>query len=259
MKIATLNVNSVRMRLDAVLEWLAANEPDVLGLQETKCADDKFPRFEFEEMGWNVEIYGQKSYNGVALVSRHPIQNVRRGFEDPRFPEDCRLIEGAVGGVTVVNTYVPNGTVVGSDKFDYKLRWLERLLAHFETRHRPDEPIAWLGDMNIAPTPDDVWESRRHLGKVGHHPDEFARLAALVSWGFEDVFRRFHAGPGHYTFWDYVIPRSFDNNLGWRIDHIYATPGLAARATACTIDRSLRQGDKPSDHTAVIAEFDLDA
>lgn len=255
MIVATLNVNSIRMRLDAVLEWLAENEPDVLALQETKVPDDKFPLAEFEELGWQVAIHGQKSYNGVALVSRHPIANVRTGFGDPLFPEDCRLLAAEIEGVTILNTYVPNGTAVGTDKFAYKLAWLDRFLVYLRAHVDPGAPAVWLGDMNIAPTQDDVWGSPKHEGKIGRHKEELARLEALLAWGWTDLFRKFTQGPGHYTFWDYVIPRSFENNLGWRIDHIYGTAPVASACSRCEIDPSLRQAPKPSDHTAVVAEL----
>lgn len=256
MKVATYNVNSIRMRLDTVLEWLSDQEPDVLALQETKVTDDKFPVHEFEDHGWHVALHGQKAYNGVALVSRHPIQQVRMGFEDPLWPEDCRILTAEVQGLAVVNTYVPNGTAVGTDKFDYKLRWLERLLQFMHVRYSPSTDLIWLGDINIAPKPNDVWDSPRHRGRVGHHPEEFARLDKLVEWGFTDLFRELTPDGGHYTFWDYVIPRSFENNLGWRIDHIYGTEPLRSRLRACTIDRAPRSVPKPSDHTVVVAEFD---
>lgn len=257
MKIATFNANSIRARLEIVLDWLADNEPDVLAIQETKCEDDKFPREAFEETGWNVAIHGQKSYNGVALVSRQPIVGATMGFGDPAWPDDCRILAAEVGGVPIINTYVPNGTAVGSEKFHYKLRWLARFGELVSTTLSPDRPAVWLGDINIAPTDDDVFDPARHRGKVGFHPDEHAALAKLVDWGWVDCFRKHTAGPGHYTFWEFVIPKAFERNLGWRIDHIYATAPLADKCRSCTIDRGPRGLEKPSDHTFVMAEFDL--
>jgi exodeoxyribonuclease-3 len=181
---------------------------------------------------------------------------VQLGFGDPEFQLDARAISAEINGVTILNTYVPNGNTVGSEKFLYKLRWINRLRQHFDSL-RKDAPAIWLGDINIAPTPEDVYDSARKLGNVGHHPDEFAALAAAVEWGWVDVFRKFHAGPGHYTFWDFLIPNGVDRNLGWRIDHIYTTPGLADRCTACEIDRAPRLSDRPSDHTVVHATFDI--
>lgn len=257
MKVATFNANSIRARLEIVLDWLAENEPDVLAIQEIKCENDKFPLADFEDAGWNVAIHGQKSYNGVAIVSRSPIQNVRRGFEDPTWHDDCRILSATVNGVEIVNTYVPNGTAVGSEKFDYKLRWIPRFAQMMQERYRPDSPVIWLGDINIAPGPDDVFDAPKHVGKVGFHPDEHAALEAALAWGWSDCFRKFTQGPGHYTFWEFVIPKCFERNLGWRIDHIYASPGLIDSCSSCVVDREPRGLERPSDHTFVIAEFDV--
>ena len=257
MKIATFNAASVRARLPILVEWLATEEPDVLVIQETKVEDDKFPRAEFEELGYHLAVHGQKSWNGVAIVSRHPINSVRTGFGDELFPNDCRIIACDVNGVSIVNTYVPNGNTVGSDKFVYKLSWLERFRTYLDQNYRPSEPLVWLGDINIAPEPQDVYDSKRLLGSVGHNPEEFTRLANIVDFGLIDVFRKFEEGPGHYTFWDFTIPRSVERNLGWRIDHIYATEQMAALCTSCTVDMGPRSWPRPSDHTFVIADFDL--
>jgi exodeoxyribonuclease-3 len=256
-KIATYNVNSIRQRLPIVLEWLAEYEPDVLAVQETKCEDAKFPVGEFEDLGYHVALHGQKGFNGVATISREPLVNVTTGLGDPLFPEDCRVVIGDYVGVSVINTYVPNGTAVGTDKFEYKLRWLERFGRMVAERYRPTDQVVWLGDINIAPTPNDVYNAASKLGKVGHHPAEFKALEAIGGWGWEDCFRKFTAGPGHYTYWDYVILTSVEKNFGWRIDHIYASPGLYPACIACEIDRAPRSMEKPSDHTVVWAEFDV--
>lgn len=251
MKIATFNCNSVRQRLPLILDWLADNEPDILALQETKVEDDKFPRFDFEEMGWQVAVHGQKSYNGVAFVTREPLARVMGGFGDPAFPEDRRILTTEFKGLRIANTYVPNGTKVGSDKFEYKLRWMDRL-RKFLADNRID---VWLGDINIAPKPEDVYDSKRVLGGVGHHPAEFERIEAIRGDGWVDLFRTFTEGPGHYTYWDYFIKTAFERNNGWRIDHIYARGEAAARCTKCVIDVEPRRHEKPSDHTVVWAEF----
>lgn len=256
MKVATFNAASIRARLPIVLDWLATNEPDVLAVQETKVEDAKFPIEDFEEIGYSAAFHGQKAWNGVAMLSRSPLQNVQVGFGDELFPSDCRVISGELDGVPIVNTYVPNGNMVGTDKWDYKLKWLDRFRTYLEQRLDPSKPAIWLGDINIAPTPDDVYNSPRMLGKVGHHPDEFSRLKRIVEWGLVDCFRKHHSGPGMYTFWDFVIPQSVARNLGWRIDHIYATESLAAKCTSCTIDAEPRTMERPSDHTFVIAEFE---
>lgn len=256
MKVATFNANSVRARLPIILNWLDDHEPDVLAIQETKVDDASFPVADFEDAGWSVAIHGQKSYNGVALVTRNPLPNVRTGFGDPVMPEDCRIIAAEFGGVAVVNTYVPNGSSVGSEKFAYKLQWLARFKNYLCERFKPSGQVLWLGDINIAPTPDDVFDSPKHFGGVGHHPDEFAALAAITDWGLTDLFRKFTQGAGHYTFWEFVIPRAYERNLGWRIDHMYATEPLAERCKWCEVDRAPRELDRPSDHTFVVAEFD---
>lgn len=240
-----------------ILDWLAVNEPDVLAIQETKVEDSKFPVSEFEDLGYHASLHGQKSWNGVATLTRSPATAECRGFMDDLFPNDARILTCQVDGIRIVNTYVPNGSAVGTDKFEYKLKWLERFRRFLDENFRPSEPLIWLGDINIAPKPDDVYDSKRFLGGVGHHPDEFSRLGKIVDFGLVDLFRQFEPGPGHFTYWDFVIPNSFKRNLGWRIDHIYATEPLAARTTACTIDREARIAERPSDHTFVVAELDV--
>ncbi len=257
MKIATFNAASVRARLPVIVEWLAMEEPDVLAIQETKVEDDKFPRLEIEELGYEIALHGQKSWNGVAVLSRSPISSVRTGFGDELFPSDCRILACEVNGVSILNTYVPNGNTVGSDKFVYKLSWMERFRKYLDQNFRATDPVIWLGDINVAPEPRDVYDSKRMLGSVGHHPDEFKRLAAIVDFGLTDLFRSFEDGAGHYSYWDFVLPRSFEKNLGWRIDHIYATEPLTSICTSCVIDRDPRMWPRPSDHTFVVGEFDL--
>lgn len=256
MKVATFNAASVRARLPLILEWLAEHEPDVLGIQETKVEDEKFPVSDFEDLGYHVTLHGQKSWNGVALITRSLPTGIARGFEDDLFPSDARLVTADVDGVRIINTYVPNGSSVGSDKFIYKLRWLERFGQFLRERYSPNQPLLWMGDINIAPTPLDVYDSPRFLGGVGHHPEEFLRLEQITGFGLVDVFRKFHPEKGHYTFWDYVLPNGFARNLGWRIDHIYATPPLAELCTSCEVDLAPRGQLKPSDHTFVVADFD---
>lgn len=255
MKIATFNANSVRVRLPIILDWLAVHDVDVLAIQETKCEDAQFPLEAFEEAGYHAAFHGQKSYNGVATVSRHPIENVRKGFGDPAMPEDCRILTLETAGVTVMNTYVPNGTQVGGDKWAYKMAWLERFRPFLEQHLRQNPKTVWLGDINIAPKPEDVYDSAKVSGGVGHHPDEFSRLAAIVDVGVVDLFRKHTQGHGHFTYWEFVIPKAVERNLGWRIDHLYAPPEFADRCASCTIDRAPRLMERPSDHTFVLAEF----
>jgi len=257
MKVVTFNAAGVRARLPYLLEWLAVNEPDIVAIQETKVEDIKFPRDAFEELGYEMAFHGQKSWNGVATLSKTPISNPRFGFGDELMPTDARILTCEIDGLTVINTYVPNGNSIPSDKWDYKLRWLDRFRGFLDQNFRSTDPLIWLGDINIAPTPDDVYDSPKMLGGVGHSPEEFSRLAKIVDFGLTDLFRMHTKGPGFYSYWDFTIPRGVDRNLGWRIDHIYATPALTSLCSECVIDRDARKLEKPSDHTFVTATFDL--
>lgn len=257
MTIATYNAAGIRARLDSLLDWMATNEPDVVAIQETKVEDSKFPLEAFEELGYHAAIHGQKAWNGVAILSRSIPTNVRRGFEDPTMPEDARLVSCEIDGITFINTYVPNGSSVDSEKFLYKLQWLERFRRYLDENIHPNQPAIWMGDINIAPTPDDVYDSPRFMGGVGHHPEEFMRLSNILSFGLTDLFRMHHGGAGLYSFFDFVIPNAAKRNLGWRIDHIYATEPLVSKCTECFIDRDARMSDKPSDHTFVVATLDV--
>lgn len=255
MTIATFNANSIRVRMPIILDWLAEHEPDVLAIQETKCEDDKFPLSDIEDAGYHAAFAGQKSYNGVAILSREPAQQVRFGFDDPMWPDDKRVMCASVGGVRIINTYVPNGNKVGNEKWTYKMGWLERFRGLLAVELQTHADVVWVGDINIAPKPEDVYDSPRQLGGVGHHPDEFIRLDAITALGMEDLFRKFTPGGGHFTYWDFFIPRAVDRGLGWRIDHIYGNPTMAARATRCEIDLEPRKLERPSDHTFVVVEF----
>jgi exodeoxyribonuclease-3 len=257
MTIATYNAAGIRARLDGLLDWIATNEPDVVAIQETKVEDTKFPLEPFEDLGYHAAIHGQKAWNGVATLSRSVPTNVHKGFGDPSMPEDARILTCDIDGVTIINTYVPNGSSVGSEKFAYKLQWLERFRRYLDENIRPNQPAIWLGDVNIAPTPDDVYDSPRFFGGVGHHPEEFIRLNRILDFGLTDLFRQHHEGKGLYSFFDFTIPNAAKRNLGWRIDHIYATEPLVSKCSSCYIDRDARLGEKPSDHTYVVATLDL--
>lgn len=254
MRVATFNAASVRARLPLLVEWLQENPVDVLGIQETKVENDKFPRAEFEALGYELALNGQKSWNGVALLSKYPMTDVVAGFDDPDFREEARTITATINGVRMINTYVPNGNAVGNEKWQYKMLWLEKFREYLD-RQDKSMPLLWMGDINVAPQPHDVFDSPKLLGNVGHHPDEFSRLTNIVSYGLIDLFRLFTFEGGHYTFWDFVVPAALQRGIGWRIDHIYATEALAERCTSCVIDVEARKREKPSDHTFVIAEF----
>ena len=256
MKVASFNVNSLRARLPIVLQWLAEYQPNILCVQETKVQDVDFPIEAFDETEYRYVFKGQKSYNGVAIFSRNEITNVKFGFEDE--PKDeARLINAEINGIDVVNTYIPQGYLPESQKFEYKLNWLSRLLAFFEKNFKPTDPILWVGDLNVAPQPIDVYDPVTLLGHVCFHPQVHKALEEVLRWGFVDVFRMHCKEAGQYTFWDYRLRNSFQRNLGWRLDHIMATKPLAEKCTACYIDKQPRLAERPSDHTPIIAEFDL--
>ena len=255
MRVATFNAASVRARLPLLVQWLQENPVDVLGIQETKVEDDKFPRAEFEELGYEVALNGQKAWNGVALLSKHPMTDIAKGFGDPDMPEDARIISATINGIRMINTYVPNGNAVGNEKWQYKMKWLEKFKELLDQQDK-NLPLLWMGDINVAPQPHDVFDSPKLLGGVGHHPDEFSRLSNIVSYGLIDLFRLHTFEGGHYTFWDFVIPGALQRGMGWRIDHIYTTENLAEKCTSCVIDIEARKRERPSDHTFVIAEFE---
>lgn len=241
-----------------ILEWMKARDCDVLAIQETKVADDEFPAAEINRAGYNVVFTGQKAYNGVAILSKEPLEDVRKGMGKMPEDEEARVIRGRLRGVTVVNTYVPQGTAVDSPRFEYKIRWLRGMRDYFEKEFTPQDMLVWVGDFNVAPEPIDVYDPEGLYGSVCFHPEEHKALEYVKEWGFVDVFRKHHPGePGHYTFWDYRIPNSFKRRMGWRLDHIWATRPIAERSKDCWIDTEPRAREKPSDHTFVVADFDL--
>lgn len=251
-KIATWNVNSIRTRHDAVLSWLRKHEPDLLCLQETKVEDEKFPTDGFRAAGYEPVVAGQKSYNGVAMLSKRPLSDVRIGFIDLPLDEQKRLMAATIDGIRVINVYMPNGQYVGSPKFVYKLGFIARLRTYLDQCHKPEEPLVMVGDFNVAPEPIDVHDPKGWEGEVLFHPEARAALAHLKSWGLEDLFRLHHSEGDAYSWWDYRIA-AFRRNLGLRIDHIWATPSVAARCRGCEIDKDPRAEERPSDHAPVIA------
>ncbi len=268
MRIATWNVNSIRSRLTHVLDWLAANPVDVLCLQETKVVDESFPRSPFLEQGYQLYTCGQKSYNGVALISQAPLDSVACGFsplfeaagtippEALEFDAQKRVITGLLQGVRLVNLYVPNGSAIGSDKFDYKLRWFKVLHAYLQRLLQEGKPILMCGDFNIALEDRDIYDPDKKESHIMASSAEREALRQILALGFSDAFRKFTQETGHYSWWDYRVA-AFRRNMGWRIDHHYLTPDLYEKAIACTIDKAPRALEKPSDHTPVIVELDL--
>ena len=257
MKIATWNVNSVGARLPLVLRWLAEARPDVLCLQETKCTDDKFPAAAFAELGYDSLHHGQRTYNGVAILARGvELSEGRRGFPDDEEGAHARLLAATVGGVRVVNVYVPNGQSVGTDKYRFKLEWMKRLRAFFDEGYRRDELVLLCGDFNVAPDERDVHDPTQWEGRILFSRRERAALDEIRAWGFEDAFRLHTEEGGHFSWWDYRAG-SFRRNTGLRIDHVWVSQPLAARCTRSWIDVGPRTWERPSDHTPVVAEFDV--
>ena len=257
MKIATFNVNSIRSRIEPICAWLTEHRPDVLAVQETKVQDDDFPINAFADTGCHIIFRGQKKYNGVALFSRIEPKNVRY-----RLPgdtgDDARFLQADYGPVTIVNTYIPQGQEVTSDKFCYKLRWFGWLRDYLTKLLTPDAKVIWLGDLNVAREDIDVHDPKGLWPSVCFCKEVQDAFEEVLSLGLIDLFRLHHPDePGRYTFWDYRIPNGFKRNLGWRIDYITAADALAKRCTRCEIDTAPRTAEKPSDHTVLWAEFDI--
>ncbi|MDA0577239.1 MAG: exodeoxyribonuclease III [Verrucomicrobia bacterium] len=257
MRIATFNANSIRMRLPVILEWLQQNQPDVLGIQETKVEDALFPADPIRAAGYEVVFRGQKSYNGVALITKVAPTDVHFGIDDGGQADEPRLVCAKVNGVTVLNTYVPQGREIDHEMYLYKQAWFRRLRAFFERHFTPETPVVWIGDLNVAPTPLDVHNPADQAKHVCFHEDVQRAYAETLAWGFEDVFRRHCPEPGLFSFFDFRTPNAAKRKMGWRIDHILATPPLAARSKKAWIDLAPRLREKASDHTFVAADFDL--
>jgi exodeoxyribonuclease-3 len=256
MKLATWNVNSIRAREGRLLRWLEATGPDVVCLQEIKVTDDAFPREALLSLGYHAAVHGQRTYNGVAIVSRAEAASVEREFGDGGDELQARLVAARVAGVWVVSVYVPNGAEVGSDKWSYKLEWLKRLRGFLDRRFSKDDLVAVCGDMNVAPEPRDVHDPGEWEKSVLFHPEARQALASVRAWGLVDGFRLHHQAPGFYTWWDYRM-LAFPRNRGLRIDHVLLSGPLAARCSAAHIDRNERKGKQPSDHAPVVVTLDL--
>jgi exodeoxyribonuclease III len=260
MKVATWNVNSIRTRLEHVTSWLRENPIDVLCLQETKVVEADFPRSPFAELGYQVYVSGQKAYNGVALISRQPLMDVSAGFTailpdiDAKWDEQKRVITGVIDDIRIVNLYVPNGSAIGSEKYEFKLRWLTVLRKYLQTLLLKQPAICMCGDFNIALAAEDIHENANPDNHIMSSAPERQALKDILELGFADAFRKFTSEGGHYSWWDYRAA-SFRRNRGWRIDHHYLTPILYEQAQSCMIDMEPRKLPQPSDHTPVIVEF----
>lgn len=256
MKIATFNCNSIRKRLPIVLDWLKANTPDVLCLQETKVEDKEFPLQPLIDVGYHVSYRGMKAYNGVATLSLEKPESVVYGFSEGADSEDFRILQTRVKGIQIINTYVPQGFDITTPKYQYKLGWFRRLQTYFDTHLKGKRPTVWLGDLNVAPEPIDLANPGPNAKHPCYHLDARNLYKETVRGRFVDVFRQKYPDRIQYTFWDF-FSNSFARNKGWRIDHILATPDLADKCTGVDVDLTPRQTLSPSDHTVVWATFDV--
>ena len=259
MRIATWNINSLKVRMPRVEDWLTDVAPDVVLLQETKLADGTFPALAFETLGYTSAHHGQGQWNGVAVLSRVGMDDVVDNFADGRAPDaEARIISATCGGVRVMSVYVPNGRSLDHEHYQYKLAWLARLRAHLAATTTPDQPVLVGGDFNIAPADGDVWKPEAFVDATHTSPAERAALGEIEEWGLHDVFRRHPTEGSVFSWWDYRAG-DFHQGRGMRIDLLLASAPLLERSSFCIIDRNARKGQQPSDHAPVVADFDLPA
>ncbi|MEJ0098165.1 MAG: exodeoxyribonuclease III [Bauldia sp.] len=260
MKIATWNINGVRARIEGATAWVKDAQPDVVCFQEIKSEDAAFPREPFEELGYNVATHGQKGFNGVAILSKLPLEDVSNGLAGDDADTHSRFIEAAVsvpsGVLRVVSLYLPNGNPAGTDKFAYKLAWMARLEANVRARLADEEVFVLAGDFNVIPEPIDAHYPDHWRRDALFQPETRAAYRRLLNLGLTDAFRACEAGPGHYTFWDYQAG-SWQKDDGIRIDHMLLSPQAADRLVSAAIDKRTREWEKPSDHVPVVIELDL--
>ena len=249
-KISTWNVNSVKARLPNLLDWLKSAEPDIVCLQEIKCLTDDFPALELKGLGYYVEALGQKTYNGVAILSREPAKNVLRGLPGDAKDDQARYIEASFGDLRVASIYLPNGNPVDSDKYPYKLAWMKRLAAHARDLLETEQPIILAGDYNVCPTDDDVYDPEGWREDALCRYQSRAAFRILPNLGYVDAFRALNSEPHRYTFWDYQAGR-WHRDEGLRIDHLMLSPQAADRLEQCAIDKGPRAKEKASDHTPI--------
>ena len=254
MKLATWNVNSINVRMPQLLPWLAAAQPDVLCVQETKTIDDGFPSLELKAAGYDVVFTGEKAYNGVAILSKLPIKDVQLNLPDDKPDAPKRMIAATVDGVRIVNTYVPNGTELWSDKFKFKLDWLQRLRRYFDETCDAKENVLLCGDFNVAMEAVDTWNAAGYEGKLHFSRPERSAMHYVKQFGLVDCYRKINGDVQEFSWWDYRAG-SWQKNYGLRIDHIWTSAKLADKCKSCVIDKSPRELTLPSDHAPVIAEF----
>ena len=254
MKLATWNINSLAVRLPQLIDWLAANPFDAIVLQETKLTDDKFPHAELQALGWRVHWFGQKTYNGVALLSRNEASDVVKNIPGSTDPQ-ARVISATVDGIRIVGAYVPNGQAPGTEKFAYKMQWLGELREWLRSELAVHPHLALMGDYNIAPEDRDVYDPIMWANQILCTPEERAQFKQLCELGLHDSFRLFEQPPKSWSWWDYRM-LAFRKNQGLRIDHILVSEALKPRVTACAIDKLPRKNERPSDHAPVIVTLD---
>jgi len=262
MRLATWNVNSLGARLPLVLEWIEANGPDVLCMQETKLSDEGFPAAAFADLGYESAHHGDGRWNGVAVLSRIGLRHPASGLESPEDEHGCRMVSATCGGARIHSVYVPNGRSLDSEHYTYKLEWLARLRSYLSERYDPASPVAVCGDFNIAPFDSDVWDPAAFVGMTHTSDPERKALTSLLDWGLDDVYHRLHPEGGEFSWWDYRAG-SFHKGHGMRIDLLLLTAPLSERCTDAQIDREARKkseaGNKPSDHTVVYLDLDWPA
>ena len=262
MRIATWNVNSIKQRVDSALAWLKERQPDIVCLQETKCVDDAFPRLEFEAAGYNVAVHGQKTFNGVALLSKFPFDEVSNGLPGDDSDDHARFIEAVVstknGALRIASLYLPNGNPPDTDKYTYKLGWMKRLSAYARERLALEEPLIMAGDYNVIPATADARNPQAWTGDALFLPQTRDAYRALVNLGLTDAVRAVSDEPGLYTFWDYQAG-AWQKNNGIRIDHMLLSPLAADKLADVGIDKHVRTWEKPSDHVPVWADLDIEA
>lgn len=250
MKIATWNVNSIKVRLPHLLAWLEEAKPDIVCLQEIKCLAEDFPALELKGLGYHVEALGQRAYNGVALLSREAPKDVMRGLPGDAADDQARYIEGTIGDIRVASIYLPNGNPVESDKYPYKLAWMKRLATRARALLDTEQPVVLAGDYNVCPTDEDVYDPEGWRDDALCKRESRTTFRVLPNLGYVDAFRALHAEPRRYTFWDYQAGR-WNRDEGLRIDHLLLSPQAADRLEACEIDKTPRGKDKASDHTPI--------
>jgi exodeoxyribonuclease-3 len=261
MRIATWNVNSIKQRMDNAASWLAERQPDIVCLQETKCVDEAFPREAFEALGYNVAVHGQKTFNGVAILSKHPFDEVTSGLPGDHSDDHARFMEAVIstkdGSLRVATIYLPNGNPPDTEKYSYKIKWMNRLIAYARERLALEEPLVLAGDYNVIPAAADARNPSAWVTDALFLPATRERYRALCNLGFTDAVRASSEEPGLYTFWDYQAG-AWQKNNGIRIDHVLLSPQAADRLIGATIDRHVRAWEKPSDHVPVVIDLAIE-